>query len=159
MKIQFTPKRIKLVRLAIALIAISMAGYVVYAATLVSVSNTVTITVANGIGVSITTTSPGTCPALGSISYQTVDFSNPNPWTIPAGGNSAQFFCLENTGTGSDLTPSITMSSTTITGLTVATTPATIPAIAPGTVSAPVTVTVSAPASATGTGTFALAVK
>jgi hypothetical protein len=160
MKIQFTPKSIKLVRVAIALIAVSLAGYVAYAATQLSVNNNVTITAANGIGVSITIgTIPASCPTLGSSSYQTVSpFTNLNAWTIPAGGSSSQFFCLENTGTGNDATPSITLGTTTVTGLTVATNPVTIPAINAGSVSAPVTVTASVPQSASGSGSFSLTV-
>jgi hypothetical protein len=37
MKIQFTPKKVRLVRIAIALVAISLAGYVAYAATQLSI--------------------------------------------------------------------------------------------------------------------------
>jgi hypothetical protein len=158
MKIEFAPKTFKVLRGTIVLIAIVLVAYVAYAATQLSVSNNVTITPANGIGVSITTTNPGTCPALGSASYQTATFSNTNTWTIPAGGSSSQFFCLENAGTGNDLTPSITLGTTTVSGLTVATTPATIPAITAGSVSAPITATASVPGSASGSGTFSLTV-
>src|SRR2546427_1579209 len=138
MKIEFTAKRVKIARVAIALVAISLAGYVAYAATQISVSNTVTINPANGIGVSITLTSPSSCPANGNTAYGTASFTNTNPWSINAGGSNVQYFCLENTGTGIDTTPSITMG--TITGITcntapclsLSTNPATIPAIAPG---------------------------
>jgi hypothetical protein len=166
MKIEFTPKRVKLARVAIALVAISLAGYVAYAATQIQVNNAVTINAANNIGVSITTINPTTCPASGNAAYQTVSpFTNPNPWAINAGSSSQQFFCLENTGTGTDTAPSVTMG--TITGvtcttapcLTLTTTPATIPPIAPGAVSAPIAVTVSSDASSAGTGSFSLTVK
>lgn len=165
MKIEFTPKRVKLVRVAIALIAISLAGYVAYAATQLSVSNTVTINPANGIGVSITSSNPTTCPANGNAAYQTASFTNTNPWSINAGSNNVQYFCLENTGPGNDAAPSITMG--TITGvtcttapcLTLATNPATIPGILPGAVSGPIAVTVSADQSSAGAGSFSLTVK
>jgi hypothetical protein len=165
MKIQFTPKTTKLVRVTIALIAISLAGYVAYAATQISVSNTVTINTANGIGVSITTSNPGTCPANGNAAYQTASFSNTNPWVINAGSSSQQFFCLENTGTGTDTAPSITMgvitgvTCTTAPCLTLATNPATITPIAPLAVSGPIVVTVSSDASSAGAGSFSLTVK
>jgi hypothetical protein len=165
MKIEFTPKRVKLTRVAIAVIAISLAGYVAYAATQLSVSNSVTINPANGIGVSITLTSPASCPANGNVAYQTASFTNTNPWSINAGGSSTQYFCLENTGTGIDATPSITMGTisgiTCITApcLTLVTNPATIPSIAPGAVSAPIVVTVTSDASSAGAGSFSLTVK
>jgi hypothetical protein len=168
MKIIFEPKAYKIVKGTILLIAVVMVAYIAYAATNIPVSNSVTITPANGIGVSITLTNPTTCPANGSASsYQTVAFSNANPWTIPAGGNSApQWFCLENTGTGTDATPSIVMglingvTCTTTPCLTVATTPATIPPIAPGGISSPISVTVSSTSSASSSvgATFSLTV-
>jgi uncharacterized membrane protein len=158
MKIEFAPKTFRIFRGTVLLIAVVLVAYVAYAASQLSVNNSVTITAANGIGVSITTTNPGTCPALNSASYQTATFTNTNSWTIPAGGSSSQFFCLENTGTGNDPTPSITLGTTSIAGLTVATTPMTIPAISAGSVSAPVTVTANVPAAATGSGTFSLTV-
>ncbi len=164
MKIEFTAKRVRLARVAIALVAISLAGYVAYAATQLAVSNTVTISPANGIGVSISLTSPASCPANGNAAYQTASFTNTNPWSINAGGSSVQYFCLENTGTGIDATPSITMG--TITGvtcttapcLTLTTNPATIPAIEPGAVSSPIAVTVTSTASSAGTGSFSVTV-
>jgi hypothetical protein len=158
MKIAIAPKTFKILRGSIILIAIVLVAYVAYAATQLSVNNSVTITAANGIGVSITTSNPGTCPALNSGSYQVATFTNTNTWSIPAGGSTSQFFCLENTGTGNDPTPSIALSTTTVVGLTVATTPTTISAINAGSVSAPITVTASVPASSTGSGTFSLTV-
>src|SRR6266852_47325 len=83
---------------------------------------------------------------------------------IHGGGSSTQFFCLENTGTGIDATPSITMGAitgvtcTTAPCLTLATNPATIPAIAPGAVSSPIAVTVSSTSSSTGTGSLSVTV-
>ena len=164
MKIIFEPKTYKVVKGAILLIAVAMVAYVAYAATTITASNTVTITPANGIGVSITLTNPTTCPAVGNPSYQTVSFTNPNAWTIPAGGSGVQYFCLENTGTGTDATPSITMGATS--GVTCTTAPClslttaqtTIPPIPPSTVSSPVAVTVSSTASAAGSGTFSITV-
>ena len=47
MKIEFTAKKIKLTRVAIALVAISLAGYVAYAATSLSISNSGSVTIAN----------------------------------------------------------------------------------------------------------------
>src|SRR5712664_2376698 len=121
MKIIFEPKSYKIVKGAILLLAVVMLAYVAYAATNLSVSNTVTITAANSIGVSITLTNPTTCPAVSTATYQTGSFTNPNAWTIPAGGNSVQYFCLENTGTGTDATPSILMG--TQSGVTCTTAP------------------------------------
>jgi hypothetical protein len=164
MKIIFEPKTYKIVKGAILVIAVVMVAYVAYAATNLSVSNTVTITAANGIGVSITLTNPTACPAVNAVSYQTGSFTNPNAWTIPAGGNSVQYFCLENTGTGTDATPSILMGAqsgvtcTTAPCLSLTTAPATIPPMAPGTVSSPVAVTVSSTASSAGSGTFSVTV-
>lgn len=162
MKIQFSQKRVKVLRVTLALVAISLAGYVAYAATQFAVSNTVTVNPANGLGVSITTSNPITCPASGNGAYSIAAFTNANGWTINAGSNSVQYFCLENTGTGTDATPSVTMG--TITGVTCTTAPClslstpAIPAIAPGGVSSPIAVTVSATSSASGSGGFSLTV-
>jgi hypothetical protein len=96
MKIQFSPKSIKLTRVALALIAISLAGYVAYAATTLSFSNTATITSGANILISQpTTTSFASC--TGAI--YTLTPSNV-PWVIPQGGSAIQYFCIQNTGTG-----------------------------------------------------------
>ena len=97
MNIEFTPKRVKLLRVTIALIAISLAGYVAYAATQLSVSNTITINQPNTNLFADVATGLTTCPA----------FATPTPYsdtglsispTIVAGSTTTYNICVVNTG-------------------------------------------------------------
>jgi hypothetical protein len=98
MKIEFTPKRVKLARVAIALVAISLAGYVAYAATTLSVSNTITINQPNTNLFADVATGLTTCPA----------FATPTPYSdtglsittlvITAGSTTTYNICVVNTG-------------------------------------------------------------
>jgi len=105
MKIEFTPKRVKLARVAIALIAISLAGYVAYAASQLSVSNTGSVVLASknwqivtfNPGASGFPTSAATCPTTG--------YSDVGPFTIafgsiPQGTTSTGAVCVKNVSTG-----------------------------------------------------------
>jgi hypothetical protein len=97
MKIEFTPKRVKLVRVAIALIAVSLASYVAYAAMQLSVNNTISINQPNTNLFADVATGLTTCPA----------FATPTPYadtglsispTIVAGSTSTYNICVVNTG-------------------------------------------------------------
>jgi len=154
MKIEFTAKRVKLARVAIALIAISLAGYVVYAATTLSISNTATITSgANILITPLSTTNPVTCPAHLNSAYTLTP--PPVTWTIPAGSSQTQYFCIDNQGTGSTA-GTITFTPGTATGLSGS--PSTYTALTSGTATVtPIAYQVSATAGATG-GSFTILV-
>ena len=98
MKIEFTPKRIKLVRLAIALIAVSMAGYVVYASSTLSISNSGSVTVATGTNLlaSLGQTATTVC------SSSTGPYSDTGlaitTWSVPVGGSQTMYACVWNNG-------------------------------------------------------------
>jgi hypothetical protein len=105
MKIELTAKRVKLARVAIALVAISLAGYVAYAATTVSISNTGSVIIANrnwqivtfNPGASGFPTSAATCPTTG--------YSDVGPFTItfgslPQGTPATGAVCVKNVSTG-----------------------------------------------------------
>ena len=100
MKIEFTAKRVKLARVAIALVAISLAGYVAYAASTISVNNSITVTVgAKNIFQDIIPAT-GTCPAFNSPKYTDgttnatiTGFSG----SMAPGSTQTNLFCIENT--------------------------------------------------------------
>ena len=150
MKIEFTPKRVKLARVAIALIAVSLAGYVAYAATTLSFSNTATITPGANILISQpTTTSFASCTGVTyTLSPTAVS------WTIPAGSSQIQYFCIQNTGTG-PTAGTFTFTLITATGLSGTLTYTPVPASSATT--APIAYTVSATAGAT-SGSFTIVV-
>src|SRR3989442_13158148 len=105
MKIEFTAKRVKLARVAIALVAISLAGYVAYAATQLSISNTGSITIPNK-NWQIVTFNPGasgfpataaSCPATGygDVGPFSITFGG-----IPQGTSATGAVCVKNVSTG-----------------------------------------------------------
>src|SRR3989442_15802571 len=99
MKIEFTAKRVRLARVAIALVAISLAGYVAYAASTLSISNTGSVTTlgANWQGA---TFAPGTVPNCATATYS----DNPaiiSTWSVPAGGSQTAGICVKNISTSS----------------------------------------------------------
>ena len=104
MKIQFTPKRLKLIRVAIALIAVSLAAYVAYAATQLSINNTGSIVnVGTNLFASLQgTTNPVTCTASTTPAY--ADSGLTQTWAVPIAssgtspGSQTQYACIENTG-------------------------------------------------------------
>src|SRR5437660_12511820 len=59
MKIEFTAKRLKLARVAIALVAISLTGYVAYAASQLAVNNSAPVTISGSANLFL---SPGHTP-------------------------------------------------------------------------------------------------
>jgi hypothetical protein len=125
MKIEFTAKRVKLARVAIALVAISLAGYVAYAASQLSISNTGSVVIAtkNWQGI---TFSPGAtgfpasaagCPTTGySDTPAAINFGS-----IPQGTTMTGAVCVKNISTGGQsYTASTAPSPTLPTGTTVA---------------------------------------
>ncbi len=106
MKIELSAKRVKLARVAIALVAISLAGYVAYAATQLSVgpnSGTIIFANKNWQGVSFNPgatgfpTSAASCPALGySDTPSAIAFGN----SIPQGTTVTGAVCVKNVSTG-----------------------------------------------------------
>jgi hypothetical protein len=106
MKIQFTPKKVRLVRIAIALVAISLAGYVAYAATQLSIgpnSGTIILATKNWQGVSFNPgatgfpTSAATCPTTGySDTPSAIAFGS----SIPQGTTVTGAVCVKNVSTG-----------------------------------------------------------
>jgi len=118
MKIEFSPKRVKLARVAIALVAISLAGYVAYAATQLTISNsgTVTITAQNIQG--ITFGPPSTAPnCLTQATYSNTP--SPIAWGSIAQGSSANgYVCVKNLG-GTGATYTVQTSVAPASGITV----------------------------------------
>lgn len=98
MKLPFTPKQIKLVRVAIALIAVSLAGYVAYAATQLAISNTGSVVnvatnlfaVVDVAQTTICSTTTGTYADTG-LSITT--------WSVQIRLSQTKYACIENTGT------------------------------------------------------------
>jgi hypothetical protein len=104
MKIEFTAKRVRLARVAIALVAISLAGYVAYAATTLSISNSGSVVIANKAwqGISFSPgavgfpTSAASCPTIGySITPSAINFGSMQQGTTSTGA-----VCVQNVSTG-----------------------------------------------------------
>jgi len=108
MKIEFTAKRVKLARVAIALVAISLAGYVAYAATSLTINNSGTVTIAGTKSLQgITFSPPAAQPTCGTVSPYS-DTPTAMTWGSIAQGTSANgYICVKNTGgTGTTYTAS-----------------------------------------------------
>jgi hypothetical protein len=150
MKIIFEPKMYKIVKIAILLIAVAMAGYVVYASSTLSFSNTAVITSGANILISQPTTTSFTLCAGQSYTAAPTGVS----WSIPAGGSQIQYFCIQNTGTG-PTAGTFTFTLGSATGLSGTTTYA--PVSANSATTSPIAYTVSATAGAT-PGTFTIQV-
>lgn len=143
-------------------VLIVLIGAVVYAVTSISQNNNVTINKVPAIGVATSTTDPTTCPVEGSTNYSTTAAgSNTVPWTITAGGNQTEWYCIENQGSGNDPSTTITLANGKPSGitcsetacLTLSTVPSPIPNLAAQSVSAPIAVTLTAVPDASGSGT------
>ncbi len=123
MKIQFTPKRFRLVRIMIALVAISLAGYVAYAASTLSISNTGSVTTV-GSNWQGATFAPGNVPNCATATYS----DNPatiSTWSVPAGASQTAGICVKNISTA---THTFTVTTSALTGsVTVAYSDATNP--------------------------------
>jgi len=111
MKIEFTAKRLKLTRVAIALVAISLAGYVAYAASQLAVNNSATVTISGGPNLFLSPgqTSTTLCSALtaGYTESPTISWGS----NVAQQSTQDQYACLENTGTAHTLVVSTTFSS------------------------------------------------
>ncbi len=127
MKIEFTAKRVKLDRVAIALVAISLAGYVAYAASTLSVNNSITVTIGVKNIFQDIIPSTGTCPTFGSTHYSDGSTNSTIPGfsgSLTPGGTQTLLFCIENTNNApitvtfvqGTVTPSPTPGTITITG-------------------------------------------
>jgi len=123
MKIQFTPKRVRLVRVAIALVAISLAGYVAYAASQLSINNTGSVVnVQENLFASLQgTVNPITCTAATTPAY--TDTGLVQNWSVPVAssgtspGTQTQYACIENTGSSAHII-TITQTGTLPNGVT-----------------------------------------
>jgi hypothetical protein len=151
MKIEFTPKRVKLARVAIALIAISLAGYVAYAASTLSVNNTITVTIGAKNILQDIIPSTGTCPAFASTHYSDGTTNSTIPGfsgSMTPGGTQTLLFCIENSNNQAvtvgfvqgTVTPNPTPGTITITGGTLA-----VPASSVASSSQTLTVTLGVP--------------
>ena len=111
MKIEFTAKRLKLARVAIALVALSLAGYVVYAATQLAVNNSATVTISGSANLflSPSQTSTTICSALtaGYTESPTISWGS----NVAQQSTQDQYACLENTGATHALVVTTTFSS------------------------------------------------
>ena len=117
MKIELTAKRVRLARVAIALVAISLAGYVAYAATQLPISNTGTVTILHNWQ-GITFSPPSSQPNCATqISYS--DTPAGMTWGNIAQGSSANgYICVKNVG-GSGASYSVITSVAPVAGITV----------------------------------------
>ena len=99
MKIELTAKRVKLARVAIALVAISLAGYVAYAASTLTISNSGSVTFPTNKNLQgITFSPPAAQPTCGT---QTTYSDTPTPITwgsIIQGGSANGYICVKNQG-------------------------------------------------------------
>ncbi|HZY46785.1 MAG TPA: hypothetical protein VFE96_03205 [Candidatus Bathyarchaeia archaeon] len=118
MKIQFTARRIRMARLVIALVAISLAGYVAYAATFLTINNSGTVTIAAQNIQGITFSPPSSQP---NCATQTTYSNNPSAMTwasIAQGASANGYICVKNIG-GTGATYSVTTSVAPPSGITV----------------------------------------
>jgi hypothetical protein len=116
MKIEFTPKRVRLARVAIALVAISLAGYVAYAATTLSISNTGSVVnVTTNLFAVVDVASSTTCSATTG-TYADTGLSI-TTWSVQVGLSQTKYACIENTGTSAHLLV-ITQTGTLPSGVT-----------------------------------------
>src|SRR6267143_2272566 len=127
MKIQFAPRSFKLLKVTIALIAVAMAGYVAYAATQISVNNSITVGIGTKNIFQDIIPATGTCPAFNSPKYTDgntnatiTGFSG----SMSPGSTQTNLFCIENTNnqavtvtfTQGPVTPSPSPGTIVITG-------------------------------------------
>ena len=101
MKIQFTQERVKLLRVVVALIAISVAGTVAYAATQLTIQNnsSVSIPVTNLFAVTTGVTGTTNCATASGYSDNGLGIT----WAaVSQGGTVSANICLKNAGTGID---------------------------------------------------------
>src|SRR2546428_11156133 len=119
MKIELTAKRVKLARVAIALVAISLAGYVAYAASTLTISNSGSVTFPTNKNLQgITFSPPSSQPTCGT---QTTYSDTPNAiaWGTMIQGTSANgYICVKNQG-GTGATYSVQTSVAPATGISV----------------------------------------
>jgi len=100
-KIQLAQERVKLLRVVVALIAISVAGIVVYAATQLTIQNnsSVIIPVTNLFAVTAGVTGTTNCATVSGYTDTGLAMS----WVaVPQGTSVNANICLKNTGTGTD---------------------------------------------------------
>jgi len=127
MKIEFTAKRVKLARVAIALVAISLAGYVAYAASTLSVNNSITVSIGQKNILQDIISATGTCPAFASTHYSDGNTNSTIPGfsgSMSPGSTQTLLFCIENTNNQAvtvtfvqgTVTPSPAPGTITITG-------------------------------------------
>jgi hypothetical protein len=100
MKIELTAKRVKLARVAIALVAISLAGYVAYAASTLNISNSGTVTLpTNKNLLGATFSPPAAQPNCGTTTATYSDTPAAMTWGSIAQGSSANgYICVKNQG-------------------------------------------------------------
>jgi hypothetical protein len=117
MKIEFTAKRVRLARVAIALVAISLAGYVAYAATTLSISNSGSVVILHNWQ-GITFSPPSSQPNCATqISYSEAPAAM--TWGSIAQGSSANgYICIKNVG-GTGASYNVITSAAPPTGITV----------------------------------------
>lgn len=101
MKLQLTEKRAKFLRIVIALVAISMAGAVVYAATQLTIQNSssVSIPVTNLFAVAAGVTGTTNCATMSGYTDAGIIITWP---AVPQGSTVDANICIKNTGTGTD---------------------------------------------------------
>jgi hypothetical protein len=101
MKMQLTQKRVKLFRVIIALVAISVAGAVAYAATQLTIQNNSSVSIPVTNLFALTTGVTGTTNCATSSGYTDTGLTV-NWVAVPQGATVNANICLKNTGTGID---------------------------------------------------------
>src|SRR6266567_8046628 len=101
MKIELTQKRAKLLRVVIALVAISVAGIVAYAATQLTIQNNSSVSIPVTNLFAVTTGVAGATNCATASGYTDTGLSV--TWVaVPQGATVNANICLKNTGTGTD---------------------------------------------------------
>jgi hypothetical protein len=127
MKIEFAPKTFKIVRGTLLLMAVVLVVYVGYAATQLTLNNTITVTTGAKNIFQDVIPSAGTCPAFGSTHYTdgtTNSTATAFSGNIGSPGTQGALFCIENTNNSQvtvtlvqgTVTPSPAPGTITITG-------------------------------------------
>jgi hypothetical protein len=133
MKMELTQKRVKLLRVVIALVAISVAGAVAFAATQLTILNnsSVSIHVTNLFAVTAGVTGTTNCATASGYTDSGLTIN----WVaVPQGTTVNANICLKNTGTGTDTLNFVT--SQLPTGVTFSTTSQAFPLVSGASVNA-----------------------
>ena len=118
MKMQFDPRSLKLILLIVALAALSLAGYLAYAATQLSISNSGTVIMGAANWAGATFGPPSTAPSCATATYSQTP--SPIAWGNVANDGATVYtgyICIQNNGSARTASISTTIAPTA--GMTV----------------------------------------